>query len=160
MSNTITATITGVSLVIAERNDLGLVCRTIAIESRPATLAEADTALAFYSLGRVGAWDLDDNGGVAATVRTVDNRFNGTVAARLDQAVGTTHKEFKVMSAHQAEDGDLIGDVDLEGYAVVAGSRRESDTMRIHMVSEGKTWADRYSTDFPAFQLVQIARKL
>jgi hypothetical protein len=114
MSNITTATITGVSLVIAERNDLGLVCQTIAQEARPATLAEADTALAFYSLGRVGAWDLDDNGGVAATVRTVDNRFNGTVAARLDQAVGTTHDEFAVMFAHQAEDGDLIGDMDLD----------------------------------------------
>lgn len=159
MSNTTTATITGVSLFIAERNDMGLICQTVATEARPATLAEADTALAFYSLGRVGAWDLDDNGGVAATVRPVDNRFNGTVAARLDQAVGTTHEEFRVMFAHQAEDGDLIGDMDLEGYAVVAGSRRESDTMRIHMVSEGKTWEDRYSTDFPAFQLVQVARK-
>lgn len=159
MSNTTTATITGVSFVIAERNDLGLVCQTVAVEARPATLAEADTALAFHSLGRVGAWDLDDNGGVAATVVPVDNRFNGTVAARLDQAVGTTHAPFEVMFAHQAEDGDLIGDMDLEGYAVVAGSRRESDTMRIHMVSEGKTWEDRYSTDFRAFALVQVARK-
>lgn len=159
MSNIITATITGVSFVIAERNDFGLVCETIAVATRPVTLAEADRELAFHSLGRVGTWDLDNNGGVSATVRTVDNRFNGTVAARLDQAVGTTHAPFEVMFAHKAEDGDLIGDMDLEGYAVVAGSRRESDTMRIHMVTEGKTWEDRYTTDFPAFQLVQVARK-
>lgn len=157
--NTTTATITGVSLVIAERNDFGLVCQTIAQEARPANLAAADTALAFYSLGRVGAWDLDDNGGVAATVRPVDNRFNGTVAARLDQAVGITHEPFEVMFAYQAQDGDLIGDMDLEGYAVVAGSRHEGETSRIHMVSEGKTWEDRYTTDFPRHQLVQVARK-
>lgn len=157
--NVTTATITGVSLVIAERNDLGLICHTVAIEDRPATFAEADKALAFYSLRRTSAWELDENGGVSVTVTPVDNRFNGTVAARLDRAVGTTHEEFQVMFAHQVQDGDLIGDMELEGYAVVAGSRRESDIMRIHMVSEGKTWEDRYSTDFPAFQLVQVARK-
>ena len=157
--NATTATITGVSIVVAERNDLGLVCQTLVNEARPATFADADTALAFYSLGRTGAWELDANGGVEAPVAKIDNRFNGTVAARLDQAVGTTHEPFEVMFAHQAQDGDLIGDMDLEGYAVVAGSRRESDTMRIHMVSEGQTWEDRYTTDFPAFQLVQVARK-
>jgi hypothetical protein len=157
--NTTTATITGVSLVVAERNDLGLVCQTLVNEVRPATLAAADTALAFYSLGRTSAWELDNNGGVEAPVVTIDNRFNGTVAARLDQAVGTTHDKFQVMFAYQAQDGDLIGDMDLEGYAVVAGSRHEGETARIHMVSEGKTWEDRYTTDFPRHQLVQVARK-
>jgi hypothetical protein len=63
------------------------------------------------------------------------------------------------MFAHQAQDGDLIGDMELCGWAVVAGSRREGDTMRVHMVSEGNTWAERYSTDFPAHQLVKVARK-
>lgn len=157
--NTTTATITGVSLFVAERNDFGLVCQTLVTEGRPATLLEADRALAFYSLGRTGAWELDSNGGVEAPVAKVDNRFNGTVAARLDQAVGTTHDEFQVMFAYQAQDGDLIGDMDLEGYAVVAGSRHEGEISRIHMVSEMKTWEDRYTTDFPRHQLVQVARK-
>lgn len=157
--NTTTATITGVSFVVAERNDFGLVCQTLVTEGRPATLLEADRALAFYSLGRTSAWELDSNGGVEAPVAKVDNRFNGTVAARLDQAVGTTHDEFQVMFAYQAQDGDLIGDMDLEGYAVVAGSRHEGEISRIHMVSEMKTWEDRYTTDFPRHQLVQVARK-
>jgi hypothetical protein len=157
--NTITATITGISLVIAERNDSGLICRTVATEARPTSFGEADRALAFYSLGRVGAWELDENGGVSATVAPVDNRFNGTVAARLDQAVGTTHDEFQVAFAHEVQEGDLISDMELCGHAVVAGSRRESGTTRVHMVSEGKTWEDRYTTDFPTFQLVQVARK-
>lgn len=159
MFNSTTATITGVSLIVAERNDSGLVCQTLVNEARPATFELADTALAFASLGRTAPWELDNNGGVEAAVAPVDNRFNGTVAARLDQAVGTTHEEFRVMFADQAVDGDLIGDMDLEGFAVVAGSRLECDTMRIHMVSEGQTWADRYTTDFPRHQLVQIARK-
>lgn len=157
--NVTTATITGISILIAERNDLGLVCRRFATEARPATFAEADTALAFYSFRRTSAWELDENGGVSAAVAPVDNRFNGTVAARLDQAVGTTHEEFRVMFADQAQDGDLIGDMELCGWAVVAGSRRGNDTMRIHMVSEGKTWAERYTTNFPRHQLVQVARK-
>lgn len=159
MSNSTTATITGVSLFVAERNDAGLVCQTLVSEARPATFALADTALAFASLGRTSAWELDTNGGVEATVAPVDNRFNGTVAARLDQAVGTTHEEFQVAFADSVLDGDLIGDMDLEGFAVVAGSRQESDTMRVHMVSEGQTWADRYTTDFPRHQLVQVARR-
>lgn len=159
MSNTITATITGVSLFVAERNDMGLVCQTLVEEVRPASFASADTALAFASLGRTSAWELDANGGVEATVAPVDNRFNGTVAARLWEAVGTTHDDFQVMHAHQVQDGDLIGDMDLEGYAVAAGTRPMGDLTKVHMVSEGKTWADRYTTDFPSYQLVQVARK-
>jgi hypothetical protein len=157
--NAITATITGVSLIVAERNDAGLVCQTLVNEVRPASFASADTALAFASLGRTSAWELDANGGVEATVAPVDNRFNGTVAARLWEAVGTTHEPFAVAFADSVLDGDLIGDMDLEGMAVVAGSRLEGDSMRIHMVSEGKTWADRYTTDFPRHQLVQVARR-
>ena len=160
MSNTITATITATTLIVAERNDAGLICQILADEARPATFADADTALAYASLGRTAAWELDTDGNVSAPCAPIDNRFNGTVAARLDQAVGTTHAPFEPMFAHQATDGDLIGDMELCGYAVVAGSRRESDTMRIHMVSEGQTWNDRYTTDFRAFSLVQVARKI
>lgn len=157
MSNTTTATITGVALIIAERNDAGLVCQTVAVEARPATLAEADTALAFYSLGRIGAWDLDDNGGVAATVQTVDNRFNGTVAARLDQAEGTTHEPFEFVLATSVQDGDLISDQEFSALYVIAGSRPEAGGMKIHMVAEGKTWEDRHTTTFQGG--VWVARK-
>jgi hypothetical protein len=159
MTATITATITGVSLVIVERNEAGLVCQTIATEARPANLAAADQALAFYSLGRVAGWDLDDNGGVSAEVRKVDNRFNGTVAARLWEAVGTTHGEWETAQAKTVQDGDLISNLEVSEPYVVAGSRYELDTMRVHMVRDGATWADRWTTDFPACQLVKVARR-
>lgn len=155
--NRISATITGVSLVIAERNDLGLICETIAVETRPATLAEADRALAFYSLGRVGAWDLDDNGGVEATVVKVDNRFNGVPAARLDQAVGTTHDEFELARASSVENGDLVTDHEFSEVYLVAGSSTECGLTKLHMVREGATWADRHTGEFSG--LVQVARK-
>jgi len=155
--NTITATITGVSLFVAERNDLGLVCQTLVTEGRPATLAAADTALAFHSLGRTAAWELDNNGGVEAPVVKIDNRFNGTVAARLDQAVGTTHDEFELVSATTVRDGDLITDSDRSAIYVVAGSSLESGAMKIHAVGEGKTWEDRYTSIFGG--LVWTARK-
>lgn len=155
--NTTTATITGVSLVVAERNDLGLVCATLANEARPATLADADTALAFYSLGRTAAWELDNNGGVEAPVAKIDNRFNGTVAARLDQAVGTTHDEFDLVSATTVQDGDLITDAEFSAVYVIAGSSIESGAAKIHMVGEGRTWEDRHTSVFAG--LVWVARK-
>jgi len=155
--NTTTATITGVSLVVAERNDLGLVCQTLANEARPATLADADKALAFYSLARTAPWELDNNGGVEAPVAKIDNRFNGTVAARLDQAVGTTHGEFEPVSATTVQDGDLITDSEFSEVYVVAGSSLESGAMKIHMVREGQTWEDRYTSTFTG--LVWVARK-
>jgi hypothetical protein len=155
--NTTTATITGVSLVVAERNDLGLVCQTLVTEGRPATLAAADTALAFHSLGRTSAWELDSNGGVEAPVAKIDNRFNGTVAARLDQAVGTTHNEFELASAATVLDGDLITDSEFSAVYVVAGSSLESGAMKIHAVGEGRTWEDRYTSIFEG--LVWVARK-
>jgi hypothetical protein len=155
--NTTTATITGVSLVVAERNDLGLVCQTLVTEGRPATLAAADTALAFHSLGRTSAWELDSNGGVEAPVAKIDNRFNGTVAARLDQAVGTTHNEFELASATTVLDGDLITDSEFSAVYVVAGSSLESGAMKIHAVGEGRTWEDRYTSIFEG--LVWVARK-
>ena len=156
--NTFSAVITGSSIVLAEVNDAGLTSWLIAEEARPESLLEADRMLAAHGYGRTEAWDLT-GAGLHASVAPIDNRFNGTMAARLDQAVGTTHDEFQVMFAYQAQDGDLIGDMDLEGYAVVAGSRHEGEISRIHMVSEMKTWEDRYTTDFPRHQLVQVARK-
>jgi hypothetical protein len=157
MSNTITATITGVSLFVAERNDLGLVCQTLVTEARPASLDSADEALAFASLGRTSAWDLDNNGGVEATVAPIQNRFNGTVAARLWEAIGTTHDEIELASAHTIQNGDIITDADQSDLYVVAGSSWESDAMTVHMVAGRKTWDDRYTSRFGG--LVHLARK-
>jgi hypothetical protein len=155
--NVTTATITGVALVVAERNDAGLVCQTLVNEVRPASLDSADEALAFASLGRTSAWDLDANGGVEATVAPVDNKFNGTVAARLWEAVGTTHEPFETVLATSVRDGDIITDSEMSELYVVAGSRPEDGGMKIHMVAGRKTWADRYTTVFHG--LVTVARK-
>lgn len=155
--NVTTATITGVALVVAERNDAGLVCQTLVNEVRPASFAAADTALAFASLGRTSAWELDANGGVEATVAPIDNRFNGTVAARLDQAVGTTHDEFEMVSVRDINNGDLITDDEMSALYVVAGSSWGSDAMAVHMVGEGQTWADRHTGVFSG--LVMVARQ-
>lgn len=154
--NVTTAHITGIRIVVAERNDMGLVCQTLVTESRPATFAEADTALAFHSLGRTSAWELDENGAVSATVAPVDNRFNGTVAARLDQAVGTTHEEFELALATTVDNGDLVTDAEYSAVYVVAGSTSYGDQAKLHMVGEGKTWADRHTAEFG---LVRVARK-
>jgi hypothetical protein len=156
---TTAAVITGVSIKIERTDAVSCVTTVLATESRPATLADADTFLAVHSLGRVGAWELDENGGVAAEVRKVDNRFNGTVAARLWEAVGTTHEEWDVAPAGSVQDGDLISDMDISEPYVVAGSRRELDTMRVHMVRDGGTWDSRHTAEFDAGQLVQVARK-
>jgi len=155
--NVTTATITGVSLVVAERNDLGLVCQTLVNEDRPASFDSADEALAFASLGRITAWELDANGGVEAVVAPIDNRFNGTVAARLWDAVGTTHEPFEMVLATSVQDGDIITDAEESELYVVAGSRPEDGGMKIHMVAGRKTWADRYTTTFHG--LVKVARK-
>lgn len=157
--NVTTATITGVALVVAERNDAGLVCQTLVNEVRPASFASADTALAFASLGRITAWELDANGGVEATVAPVDNRFNGTVAARLWEAVGTTHEPFEYANACKVENGDLVSDGELSEVYVVGGSSTDGDVTKLHMVGEGKTWADRYTGHFLPQQLVQVARR-
>jgi hypothetical protein len=155
--NATTATITGFSFVVAERNEAGLVCQTLVNEGQPASFAAADQALAFASLGRTAPWDLDVNGQVSAPVAPVDNRFNGTVAARLDQAVGTTHGEVEAVLATSVQDGDLITDQDQSALYVVAGSAPSDGGMKIHMVAEGKTWADRHTTVFHG--LVWVARK-
>jgi hypothetical protein len=148
---TYTATITGVALLVAGQTDW------LVNEVRPATFAAADTALAFASLGRTSAWELDTNGGVEATVAPVDNRFNGTVAARLDQAVGTTHGGIEAVLATSVQDGDLITDSDQSALYVVAGSRLEDGGMKIHMVGEGQVWDQRHTTVFHG--LVWVARK-
>lgn len=158
MTNTTTATITAQTLVVADRNEAGLICQTLVEVARPTSFGEADTELAFASLGRTGPWELDGEN-ISAPVQKIDNRFNGTVAAKLDQAVGATHHAFEVAFANEVEDGDLIADMELQGIAVVAGSRPMGALFKIHMVAEGKTWADRWTTDFPAMQLVQRARQ-
>lgn len=153
-----TATITETSIVVTAAYVNGQRV-TVATEPRPANLDAADTFLAFHSLRRTAPWDLVGSA-VGAAVESMDNRFNGTVAARLWDAVGTTHKPFEVASASDARDGDLISDMEISEVYVVAGSRFECDTMRIHMVGEGRCWDDRYTTDFPAGRLVQVAHKI
>lgn len=132
---------------------------TVGSEPRPATLADADTALAFYSLGRITEWDLAPGVGVFAQVKEIDNRFNGTVAARLEQAVGTTHEEFEYDQASNVENGDLISDSELSGISVVAGCSTDGDVTKIHQVTEGRTWDDRYTGHFMPGQFIMRARR-
>lgn len=137
-------------------------------ELRPGNLAEADTALMAHGLQRVGEWDLGYPGTVETKARFIDNKFNGTRAARLDTLVGKTHWEWeKVVLGFNSEgeptvqDGDLIGPSGLgEGDPyVVAGSRFENEVARIHMVGEGKTWDDRHTTNFAFGRMVKVARR-
>jgi hypothetical protein len=132
---------------------------TLAIEDRPESFTDADTYLAAHGYGRVQPWDLNNQGTVTAKVEPVDNLFNGTRAARLWEAVGTTHEEWDVALAGEVNDGDLISDMEISEPYVVAGSRHELDTMRIHMVRDGGTWESRYTTDFNIDTLVQVARR-
>lgn len=157
--NKTTATITGVSIVVAERNDMGLICETFLIEDRPASFELADVALATVSMVRTGPWELGADGTVEAPVTEIDNTFHGVVAARIWDKVETTHSEWIAVAARWVEDGDLISDMELSEAYVVAGSRISEDTARVHMVGEAKTWNDRHTTDFPAGQLVMVARK-
>jgi hypothetical protein len=159
MSNTITATITATTIVVAERNGSGLVCKTVLEEARPASFELADQALAFASVKRTAAWELGEFGHVTAPVEDItrENVFNGTVAARLEQAIGTTHDEIELASARTIENGDIITDADHSVLYVVAGSSWESGSMKVHMVAEGRTWADRYTSEFPG--LVHLARR-
>jgi hypothetical protein len=153
-----TATVTDQTIIAAERNDSGLVCRVIAEEARPANLADADTFLAVHSFRRTAPWDLVGSA-VGAPVAKIDNTFNGTVAARLWDAVGATHDQFETAFASEARDGDLISDMEVCEPYVVAGTRLESGVMRIHMVGEGQCWEERFTTDFPPQRLVKVARK-
>lgn len=156
---TTVAVITSVAIRIEVRARYAGTIEIVATESRPATLADADTFLAFHGFRRVRDWDLDANGGLEARARMVVNQFNGTVAARLDQAVGTTHGEFEYANACKVENGDLISDSELSEVYVVAGSSTDGDATKIHMVGEGKTWEDRYTGHFIPQQLVKVARK-
>lgn len=88
---------------------------------------------------------------------TTDNQFNGTVAVNLWAAVGTTHEGFETVRASTIENGDIITDSELSELYVVAGSSWESGAMKVHMVAEGKTWADRYTSEFSG--VVTLARR-
>lgn len=129
-------------------------------EARPASLADADEALFAHGFGRVRAWDLGENGTVTAAVATVDNKFNGVRAARLDVMVGAeSHHNLELCLAREVQDGDLITSEPGCPLAVVAGSRYESGTMRLHMVGECKVWDERHTTTFPADRPLWVARK-
>jgi len=159
---TLAAHITGVGVLVSETNEVTGVVRTVATEPRPATFAAADTFLAVHSLGRTAPWELGESGMVSAPVAKVDNRFNGTVAARLWDAIGTTHEELAPMSARELvcrETGDLISDLDVTEPYVVAGSSLDGITAKVHMVREGGTWEERYSTDFDPDQTVMVAKR-
>jgi hypothetical protein len=158
----ISAHITGTEIMITRTEDDGRKV-TVASEVRPATFADADPFLAFHSLGRTSAWELSGSGMVSAPVFWVDNRFNGTVAARLDQAVGTTHEPFVMMTARELAcselNGDLISDSELTEKYVVAGSSLDGNVAKVHMVAEGKDWEERYTGHFIPEQFVWVARK-
>lgn len=153
-----TAIITEASLLIVATDGIGA-RRTIASEPRPATLDEADNSLAYYSMGRVAAWDLGPAGSLEAPLASVDNVFNGTVAARLEHAVGTTHEPFEMLPAREVTNGDLISDDELSALYVVAGSDIESNNVKMHMVGEGRTWEERHTGNFSIYRLVMLARK-
>jgi hypothetical protein len=67
----ITANIIENHIIVADRNDMGLVCEIMINEDRPATFAAADAMLAAASLRRTSAWDLDEIGGVSALVAKI-----------------------------------------------------------------------------------------
>ncbi|MDD4868199.1 MAG: hypothetical protein PHQ28_14090 [Mycobacterium sp.] len=154
-----TATISGTEIIALMRAQYSGKVSEIAREARPDTLAEADTMLAAHGLRRVQEWDLGPRGTVTARVTMVDNLFGGTRAARLGQAVGTTHEAWQPMPVQSVQDGDLISDMDLCAPYVVAGWRSEGDTFRVHMVGEGQVWDERHTTDFPRGRFVQVARR-
>lgn len=156
--NVTTATITDSTLVVAERNDAGLVCRTLLEVNRPSTFGEADTELAFASLARTEAWELT-GANISAPVASIDNVFGRTVAAKLWAAIGTTHEPFEMDQARNVRNGDLVSDQELSEVYVAAATRTESDSTLIRMVGESKTWEDRFSGTFHATQLVQRARR-
>jgi len=162
---TFTAIITGTTISVEMDHLYKGKTEVVFTEDRPATLADADHALAAHGFGRVRDWDLGPNGDVRARVRKVDNEFGGTRAARLWDAIGTTHGELEPVvvgirdGMFTINDGDLITDMDESELYVVASSRFECGTARIHMVGEGKTWDQRYTTDFPFGTVVKVARR-
>lgn len=157
------AIISGVSIEIVLTAQYAGTREVVATEARPASFQEADTFLAAHGFRRVRNWDLGDLGMVTARVQMVDNLFNGTRAARLWDAVGTTHEEWVTMTAGELAcselDGWLISDMEITEPYVVAGSSLELDTAKIHMVGEGKVWAERFTGEFHRNQLVKVARR-
>lgn len=162
---TFTAIITGLQIRVELTATYAETTEVVFTEARPATLADADHVLAAHGFGRVRDWDLGPNGDVRAQVRKVDNEFNGTRAACLWDAIGTTHGELETVvvgiqdGMPTINDGDLITDMDESVPYVVAGSRFEGGIARIHMVGEGKTWDQRYTGEFPFGQVVKVARR-
>ena len=162
---TFTAIITGLQIRVEMDHLYEGKTEVVFTEARPATLADADHVLASHGFGRVRDWDLGPNGDVRARVRMIDNEFGGTRAVRLWDAIGTTHGELETVvvgirdGMPTINDGDLITDMDESVLYVVAGSRFECGTARIHMVREGGTWEDRYTEEFPFGQVVKVARR-
>lgn len=155
----ITATITSQSIIVADRNDAGLLCEIVLEEARPATFELADLALATVSLVRHEAWELDQNGNVSARVTDLDNTFNGVVAARLDAKIGTTHGEIEPVLAETVVNGDLITDREVSALYVVAGGSLTDAHQRVNMVADGKGWNDRHAGTFGRREIVWVARK-
>jgi hypothetical protein len=155
----ITATITAQTILVADRNDAGLVCQTFLEEARPATFELADLALATVSMVRTEAWELDADGNVSAQVTDLDNTFNGVVAARLDDKIGTTHGEIEPVLAETVANGDLITDREVSALYVVAGGSLSDDIQRVLMVADGKGWNDRHAANFGRREIVWVARK-
>jgi hypothetical protein len=135
--------------------------QVVAKESRPDTLAKADTMLTYHGFRRVRGWDLDARDGVCARVKMVKNVFGGTRAARLWEAVGTTHKDFEMIAASQVEVGDLISDRETSEPYVVADCRSHDPDgyRRILLVSEGEVWEEGFTSDFPLGQMVRVAKR-
>src|SRR5690554_2353821 len=162
---TFTAIITGLQIRVEMDHLYKGKTEVVFTEARPATLADADHVLAAHGFGRVRDWDLGPNGDVRARVRKVDNEFGGTRAVRLWDAIGTTHGELETVvvgiqgGMPTIQVGDIITDMDESVPYVVAGTRFECGTARIHMVREGGTWEDRYTEEFPFGQVVKVARR-
>lgn len=156
----IEAIITPTEIRVEFRDVFADTCEVFFREPRPATLAEADTALAAYGLARVQGWDLGHGtGDVRARVNMIDNKFKGVRAARLDAKIGTTHDEVTMVTAREVQNGDLITDRDQCALYVVSASAREMGKVRISMVGEGQSWADRYATWWPEDAPVWVARR-
>lgn len=153
------ATISATAIVI-EHAENGSPFHVLASEGRPANLAAAaDTMLAFHGYGTVGGWDLGPNGTVAAQVKRVDNKFSGVTAARLWERIGTTHgQDFLPVLASEVAPGSLITDHEQSEVYLVAGQSVEGSIAKIHMVSEGKTWEERFTGEFGRDTIVWISK--
>lgn len=157
---TTTAIITGTEIRVQTRGQYTGHVEVAFTEARPASLADADMVLALHSLRRVLDWDLGADGTVQARVALVDNRFGGTVAARIEGHLGSTHEELSICFVGNLEPGDLISSAPSgEPVYVVAGCSTEMGETKIHMVGEGQTWEERYTASWPAGSVVWGAHK-